>query len=73
MIDTLTLDACDQHQDPIAQLRCRSSRLAGAIRQVQRRLARVEWQQRFLLAGSAASIATGAITVLRFVHDVGAF
>lgn len=73
MIETLRWSECDAQPEPIAQLNCRTTRLASALHHLQRRVARVEWQQRFLLAGAFSAIATGVVTVLRFLHDVGAF
>jgi hypothetical protein len=31
---------------------------------------RMEWQQRFLLAGAASAVLTGLVAVLRFLHDM---
>jgi len=64
---------CDQLDDPIARIDCRLSRMNDGFHDVTARLERVEWQQRFLLAGAASAIASGLIAVLRFAHDMGAF
>ena len=64
---------CDALDDPIARIDCRTSRLNDGFHLVHDRLERVEWQQRFLLAGAASAILGGIVTVLRFVHELGAF
>lgn len=64
---------CDQISDPIARIDCRTSRLNDGYHAIAARLTRVEWQQRFLMAGAFSAVATGLVTVLRFVHELGAF
>lgn len=64
---------CDQLVDPIARIDCRTSKLNDGYHAVVQRLDRVEWQQRFLLAGAFSAVVTGLVTFLRFLHELGAF
>jgi len=61
---------CDQLEDPIARIDCRLSHMNDGFHVMTARLDRVEWQQRFLLAGAFSAVATGIVTVLRFAIEM---
>jgi len=59
--------------DPLAipQLGMRTNQLRSSMHDLGDRVGRLEWQQRFLLAGSASAIVGAVVTVARFAVEVG--